>query len=108
MDNFGRSKKTRRSLNILQEARSILDAADFSTRASGEPEIFYFENDRLLGFVWEAPSVSTLLREWETRQDRFLELNAVRLNGSGLKSWNVYSVLVTADVMDESTRTRLI
>ncbi len=108
MDHVGRGKKERNSLNILQESRAILDGADFSTRASREPDIFYFENDRLLGFLWEAPSVSSLLREWETHQDNFLELNAARLKGSGLKSWNIYSVLLTADVIDEATRTKLI
>jgi len=60
-----------------------------------------------MGFVWAAPTVDKLLREWEDRQDSFLKLNSEALRGSELKTWNLYAVCLTTDEPNESERVAL-
>lgn len=86
-------------MNIIAEARTILEDAGYSTFVSRRPDrAFLFEDESVMGFLWEANSVDDIVRNWKTRQDDFLADNAPRIRASGQKAWNIYSVLLTEEL----------
>lgn len=83
-------------MNLLQETRRILRQYGYSVGPSpAASDQIHFEDESLMGFVWEAPSAESLLKNWETKQDEFLRKNAPMLRSSGFKSWNIYAVFLT-------------
>lgn len=84
-------------MSILDDARKILESAGYMTISGQGQDTFYFEDGSLLGFVWEAPSVTILLSGWQKKQDDFLKQQDHELRKAKEKSWNVYSVLLTED-----------
>src|SRR5882724_632535 len=82
-------------MNLLAEARRLLESSKYKTFSGASGEVFYFEDSSLLGFVWIAPSPGALLEQWRRLQDSFLREKDLQLRQSKDKSWNVYSVLLT-------------
>ena len=93
-------------MHILEEARNVLDKYHYLVSSHGE-DMLQFEDETLLGFVCELPS-SDLLQTWSRRQDDFLMSNAHLLANSALKAWNLYSVFLSPDTLDEGGRKRLV
>ena len=85
-------------MSILgSEARNILESAGYVTIPGQTEDIFSFEDATLLGFVWVTSSVTSILSEWQRKQDGFLRDRDRELRRSKEKSWNVYSVFLTED-----------
>jgi len=96
------------TMDLISEVRRVLEKNNYSVVRAGEPDnMVHFEDGNLMGFVWAAPTVDRLLREWEDRQDSFLKLNSEPLRGSELKTWNLYAVFLTTDEPNESERVAL-
>ncbi len=92
-------------MNILQEARRVLEKERYSLSLASE-DMLQFEDETLMGFICEAP-LNYILESWNSRQDQFLRNNASLLRRSALKSWNLYSVFVTSDAANEAERSAL-
>lgn len=85
-------------MELLFEAASILETHKYAiTRISKRQDELEFEDESLLGLVWAAPTVATLLEAWRTRQNEFLRRSASRLRAAENKGWNVYLVLLSPD-----------
>lgn len=82
-------------MDILYEAKNLLDAAGYHTCHISEKEWLIFEDEALFGFICLAQKVSDVLEVWEKAQDSFLMRNSVRLREFPLKAWNAYSVFLT-------------
>lgn len=68
----------------------------------------YFEDGNLMGFVWAAPAVQDLCKEWEARQDAFLKSNSHLFRKSDRKSWNLYAVYLAMDEPTEDEKSILL
>jgi hypothetical protein len=85
-------------MNLVEEARSILEAAGYRTAlASSSPCTLHFEDEIVLGAIFIHPSLSLLISSWEECQDRFLGSNSQVLRSDPVKVWNIYTVHLTAD-----------
>jgi len=82
-------------MNLLAEARRLLESSKYKTFSATSGDVFYFEDPSLLGFVWVASSPGVLLEQWRRLQDSFLHEKDYQLRQSKDKSWNAYSVLLT-------------
>ena len=57
-------------MNIIHYARAILEEANYETfEQSPSRNVFYFEDNSVLGFVKDCEDVSTILSSWESIQD---------------------------------------
>ncbi len=87
-------------MNLLHESRSLLEKAGYRTllerSASG---VCYFEDATVMGALFVHGSVTALLEEWESSQDRFLRQHSGPLRNDPVKVWNIYTVHLTADVV---------
>lgn len=95
-------------MNVLHEARTVLEKQGFGVTPSDSIDEILFEDNSLLGFVWAAQTVKTLLRDWQSRQDNFLRRSSRSLGASGLKAWNLYAVLLTQDIASGDQRPQLL
>lgn len=85
-------------MNILEEARSILESAGYRTALSNSAvDMFHFEDDTILGAVFIHDTVASLLERWQASQDSFLGSNSRSLRLDPVKAWNVYTVHLTTD-----------
>lgn len=82
-------------MNLLTEARRLLESSRYRTFSGASDDLFYFEDASLLGFVWAAPNPDVLMEQWQHRQDSFLQEKSLQLRQSKDKSWNAYSVFLT-------------
>jgi hypothetical protein len=82
-------------MNLLAEARRLLESSKYKTFPAPGGDLFYFEDSSLLGLVWIASSPGVLLEQWRRLQDSFLHEKDLQLRQSRDKSWNAYSVLLT-------------
>lgn len=89
-------------MNILEEAKRILEANEYFV-SSLSTSSFQFEDETLVGFVVEAP-LAEIVSSWSSQQDQFIRDKASYLRKSALKSWNLYSVFLSADSPDEEAR----
>jgi hypothetical protein len=97
------------TMDLIAEARRVLEKNNYTVaRARATENIIHFEDGNLMGFVWAAPTVSKLLKEWQAHQDSFLKLNSDALARSELKAWNLYSVLLTAGEPRDDERPALV
>jgi hypothetical protein len=95
-------------MNILEETRKILAAADYLLKDFLEhPNFLYFEDESLIGFVSIHESIESILVNWKKEQDFFLKSNARFLRTAPTKAWNVYSVFLTQDVGTGEARNSL-
>ncbi len=80
---------------LLEESRSILEAAGYKTKLSNNRDIFYFEDNCLMGFTAIYDSAEALISRWEINQDDFLSENSQRFRIDPYKAWNIYSIHLT-------------
>jgi hypothetical protein len=96
-------------MDLIAEARSVLERNNYSVIRSRESDAtIYFEDGNLMGFIWAAPTVGDICREWETRQDSFLKANSQFLRKSDLKAWNLYAVFLAMDEPIGEDRSNLV
>lgn len=84
------------NITIIQEARKILERADYMVISASAAGMFYFEDSSLVGFLKAVDTVHEILSNWERLQDDFLQSLDRRLRSSGEKSWNIYSAILSA------------
>src|SRR5208282_2969377 len=89
-------------MQILEEARSVLDKYGYAVSSLGE-DMLQFEDETLMGFICELP-IESILQSWCDRQDDFLKRNATLLRNSSLKSWNLYSVFLSSEIPNENDK----
>lgn len=95
-------------MNIIHYARAILEDANYETfEQSLSGDIFYFEDNSVLGFVKNCDNVNTLLSSWESTQDSFLKDYALRLRSETNKSWNVYSIYLSQSECSEEQKRKV-
>ena len=101
-----RSGGTENLMDISTQIEIVLRDADYDTWTSAgtSSPITCFESAALMGFVHIFDSASSLLKEWEIRQNQVLERHAAALRAAGAKAWNVYSIFLTAEPAPEKTR----
>lgn len=87
-------------MRLLEEAANVLRKHGYLLSFLHE-DMLQFEDETLLGFICELP-LNSILDSWNRRQDEFLKKNAISLRNSALKSWNLYSVFISSDVLDET------
>ena len=92
-------------MQILEEARNVLDKYGYAVSSLGE-DTLQFEDETLMGFICELP-LESILQSWRDRQDEFLKRNATLLKNSALKSWNLYSVFLSSGNPNENDKKRL-
>jgi len=82
--------------SILDEVRSLLEAAGYATRAERPDDpALYFEDECLLGFVRVFDDSESLVSGWKAEQETFLRQNASTLRKDPVKAWNLYAVFLT-------------
>jgi hypothetical protein len=95
-------------MNIVDECRSMLEAAGYRTALSDSSQhTCYFEDESVLGAVFVHSSLDELLDDWEKRQDRFLGTHSGRLRTDPVKAWNIYTIHLTADPDTRGNASRL-
>jgi len=91
-------------MDPLTTAETTLASEDFRTwQHPDETQRVYFEDLSLFGMVTTYPSLPDLLKQWQDRQDRFLEehADALRAEENKEKVWNAYTVhLAVGDFAD--------
>jgi hypothetical protein len=85
-------------MNVLQEVRRTLQLNGYRVVAARDAvDQIQFEDDSLMGFVWEAPTAAAIVTNWRQKQDDFLRRNSNKLRSSEFKSWNIYGVFLTGE-----------
>ena len=103
---FDPGKERASNMNdIATWAELVLRDAGFDTWTSESPPATVFENPAVMGFLHVFDSSKNLLAGWEERQQLVLRRYAPKLRSAGEKSWNVYSIFVTADHVPELAST---
>jgi len=85
-------------MDILTQAEIVLRNAQYDTWSWSAPSgpVTCFESAAVMGFVHVFESADALMAEWQVSQKAALLRHAAFLRGAGTKSWNVYSVFLTA------------
>jgi hypothetical protein len=84
------------NIMITQEARKILERSGYMVIPGPATDMFHFEDSSLVGFLKAADTAQEILSNWEGLQDDFLRSLDRRLRNAGEKSWNIYSVILSA------------
>ena len=85
-------------MDILEEAHAILSSAKYQTRRSEtSASLMYFEDHTLYGFVSVCQNLQMIIENWESSQDAFLATYAECFRNAPRKSWNAYSIFLTAE-----------
>jgi len=84
-------------MNLLTEARSILDGAGYRTHLpKSSSDRLIFEDDTLIGFISVHSKVEEIVEKWQREQDAFLREHAPALRKEPNKAWNLYAVFLTS------------
>ena len=75
--------------------------------SSNNKNIFFFEDDCLMGFLSLYESVPLLISNWEKTQDDFLIENADSFLLDPNKAWNVYSIHITQEAASDDDLNKL-
>lgn len=84
------------NITVLQEARKILERTGYMVISGSTADMFNFEDASLVGSLRVFDTVQEILANWEALQDDFLRSLDRRIRNSGEKSWNIYSVILSA------------
>lgn len=92
-------------IDILSTARAVLGENGYTTRLDrvADASVISFEDDSLMGRVFEFPEANSLVSLWESTESDFLRTNGNRFRLAGEKAWNVYCVFLTGADADEAT-----
>lgn len=78
---------------ILDESELVLRSYGYSTLRLSHPDCLAFEDEALLGFVIDYPSVASINERWSADQMSLLSRFSPALRVAREKSWNVYVCL---------------
>lgn len=86
-------------MDIATQAEIVLRNAQYETWSWSGPSgpVTCFESAALMGFVHVFANAEALMAGWQASQKTSLARHAASLRGAGIKAWNVYSVLLTAE-----------
>ncbi|MCP8883376.1 hypothetical protein NIM87_07695 [Devosia sp. XJ19-1] len=86
-------------MDIATQAEIVLRNAQYETWSWSGPSgpVTCFESAALMGFVHVFVNAEALMAGWQASQKTSLARHAASLRGAGMKAWNVYSVLLTAE-----------
>lgn len=94
--------------SLVHECRAALTSAGYRTFVPmPHADSLYFEDDSVLGVLYELRSVDDVLNQWETLQDAFLRDNAIKLGTAPTKAWNSYAVFLTSDSHTQDVASKL-
>lgn len=98
--------RVRAMIDVLSTSLGILQENGYAARLSRLQLIdaLSFEDDSLLGCVFEFPEPTSLLLSWRGAEEVFLRANANRFRLAGEKAWNVYCVFLTGADGDDRKR----
>jgi hypothetical protein len=82
-------------MDLLTESASALRQYGYAVVVRADERDLQFEDDTLLGHIWDAVTPANIIDTWQARQHDFILRNAARLGRSDLKSWNLYLVFLT-------------
>lgn len=94
-------------IDLAFEAKGILAANGYTVQTSSKADVWRFEDDSVLGFLWIPEQVSRLLDQWESLQRNLLHTYASNLRRSHLKTWNLYMVMLTSGRATDQEKTSL-
>lgn len=89
--------------DLRSPVQIVLQDAGYETWPSsfnGEPVII-FEDDAVMGFVCIFESVSALLKQWQGVETALLAAHVPALQRGGDKTWNIYSIFLSAAVPEK-------
>jgi hypothetical protein len=89
--------------DLKSQLQIVLQGAGYSTWLGSVDglDIVGFEDDTVMGFACIFNNVIGLLKRWRTVETSLLRNHASSLQRAGEKTWNVYSVFLSADTPDE-------
>jgi len=89
--------------DLKSQLQIVLQGAGYSTWLGSVDglDIVGFEDDTAMGFAYIFGDVVSLLTRWRTVETLLLRNHASSLQRAGEKTWNVYSVFLSADIPDE-------
>lgn len=89
---------------LVDDVRVVLEGAGFATFAPRPDSLaLQFEDISIIGLVHVLDTVDEILTKWQLIQDDFLRENASRFMRDTTKAWNLYTVLLTAEVPSHET-----
>jgi hypothetical protein len=93
-------------IHLLSTSLGILEESGYTVRLFRQQslDVLRFEDDSLMGCIFDFPNPTALLSSWRDAEDGFLRANANRFRLAGEKAWNVYCVFLTA--LDDDERKR--
>lgn len=95
-------------MNIIEESRSILEAAGYRTvLGTSSADVCFFEDASILGAIFVHPSITSLLERWQDSQDSFLGTHSRSLHNDPVKAWNIYTIHLTSDTGSGSQATQV-
>jgi hypothetical protein len=96
MDDLGSSGARGATVTtLLNHAASILETCGYKVFAEkSDLDVFCFEDDSLLGFVWAVENVATVSSGWLAKQKVLIEKHSRGFRKSELKTWNLYFIIL--------------
>jgi hypothetical protein len=98
----GRDSEARNMTDILSLSQSLLADSGFATwlLRYNSDTVICFEDTSIMGFVGIFSDPTSLLAEWKTFESAMLDRHTSTIRGAGEKSWNIYTVVLTAQSGD--------
>lgn len=93
---------------LVDDVRVVLEGAGFATFAPKPDSLaLHFEDISIIGLVHVFDTADEILSKWQVIQDDFLRENASRFMRDTTKAWNLYTVLLTAEVPGDNVAAKL-
>jgi hypothetical protein len=93
-------------IHLLSTSLGILQESGYTARLSRQQsaDVLSFEDNSVIGRIFEFPDPAALLSSWRAAEDGFLRAHANSFRLAGEKSWNVYCVFLAVGDGDERRR----
>jgi hypothetical protein len=99
-------------MDLKSSLQVILQDAGYQTWlvSLDDLEAVGFEDDAAMGFAYVFEDAATMLMRWRELETRLLTRHALSLQKAGEKTWNIYSVFLSAELAtpDQSREVRWI
>ena len=95
-------------MDLIREAKVVLENNGYSVEISSQENILYFEDISVLGFLSVYQDVHSIVAGWEKDQDEFLKQHASCIRNAQAKAWNVYSIFLTREDSPPQKKTELV
>jgi hypothetical protein len=95
--------------DLISNSVEVLSVAGYAVRpiSAQKREALAFENSVCIGFVIAYDDTDVLLSEWEYDSKAIIGHYGLALRRAGEKAWNVYLVLVSRELRNETRQARL-